>query len=429
MAVILVVGVPTLLAASWVSAQHYAEAWRTPKWVSSETVLLAGSAMLALVCGACLGRGLVRRRPARAGAWPSISPVTEDVLRRAFPVLLWTAFAAYAVWAATLLHRGITPAWLLESARTGGLYEADVRESLQGIAGVTTLTQVGVAAVAVGAILDTRRSSRRICRGLLLLVLIAAARSFLFSERLALIELLVPWVVVRTGAIVGGHRASRRRRRLVQLAPLLAMPLLLVGFAAFELSRSWSVYEPETRQSYSSFATDRLLGYYATSYNNGQALYDRYRWPEKLPYYSVEFFWSFPVVEAYLPFDEVTGGGSANKTVLARFNNPEFNSPNGFLVPAVDFGPLGAAAFLVAVGAVCGASYESFRRSRPVGLLVYPVIFVGLLELPRQLYWTTGRTFPVLVSLTLVLAAVGAAARREAARATTSMRLAAVARG
>ncbi len=409
--------VPTLLVALLTSPETYREAWRTPKWVSMDTVALVGPALAALVLGCVAGGCLVRRGRPGTAPWPTLSPGTEATLRRAFPILIRITFAAYALWGLALLARGITPWGLVDMARSGQIYDSALRDRLRGISGVTTLTQVGVAAVIVGAVLDARQRSRAIRRSLLILLAIAAARSYFLAERLAIIELAVPWLVVR-GAVAAGS-PSRHRRRLVQFAPLLAVPLLFAVFAGFELSRSWSYFSSTSQQSYSSFAVSRLLGYYTTSYNNGQVLYDHYRWDAQLPYYSVEFFWSFPAVQSVVPYERVTAptppaDRPRYEDVLARYANPEFNSPNGLVAPAVDFGPVGGIAFLAVAGVAAGAAYQSFRRSRTIGMLLYPAIFTGLLELPRELYWTLGRNLPVWVALVAVLWAVGRQARDRA---------------
>ena len=85
--------------------------------------------------------------------------------------------------------------------------------------------------------------------------------------------------------------------------------------------------------------------------------------------------------------------------MLTQYGNPEFNNPGGLAVPVIDFGPVGALVFFLIAGVVIGFAYRSWRQGNPVGLLVYPVFFTGLLELPRYLYWTEGRVFPAMVFL------------------------------
>jgi hypothetical protein len=51
-----------------------------------------------------------------------------------------------------------------------------------------------------------------------------------------------------------------------------------------------------------------------------------------------------------------------------------------------------------------------FRRKKLAGLLLYPMLFLGLLELPLALYWSEGRSFPaqfMLVAVAVLLPLVG----------------------
>ena len=56
-------------------------------------------------------------------------------------------------------------------------------------------------------------------------------------------------------------------------------------------------------------------------------------------------------------------------------------------------------ALVLLAGIVVGLAYRSWRAGGAYGLLVYPVLFTGLLELPRYLYWTQGRIVPAMVFL------------------------------
>ena len=53
-------------------------------------------------------------------------------------------------------------------------------------------------------------------------------------------------------------------------------------------------------------------------------------------------------------------------------------------------------------GLVAGLLYQSFRQARPMGLFLYPLVFVGLLELPRYIYWSSGRALYAWVGLVVV---------------------------
>jgi hypothetical protein len=54
------------------------------------------------------------------------------------------------------------------------------------------------------------------------------------------------------------------------------------------------------------------------------------------------------------------------------------------------------------IGVICGVVYQLFRRKQLAGLLLYPIVFLGLLEIPLALYWSEGRSFPALFMLVTV---------------------------
>jgi hypothetical protein len=50
------------------------------------------------------------------------------------------------------------------------------------------------------------------------------------------------------------------------------------------------------------------------------------------------------------------------------------------------------------------------------GVLLYPVLFTGLLEIPRYVYWTEGRVVPAYIALIIVAFLARRAARRGSPR-------------
>ena len=99
--------------------------------------------------------------------------------------------------------------------------------------------------------------------------------------------------------------------------------------------------------------------------------------------------------------------------MLAQYGNPEFNNPGGLAVPAVDFGAVGGVLFFLVAGLVIGFAHRSWRAGNPAGLLLYPVLFTGLLELPRYLYWTQGRVVPAYLVLGITAVLMTRAARLQ----------------
>ena len=55
------------------------------------------------------------------------------------------------------------------------------------------------------------------------------------------------------------------------------------------------------------------------------------------------------------------------------------------------------------IGVIAGLLYRHFCHGRPLGLLVYPVFFVGLVEMPRYVYWGQGRATYAWLAIAVVL--------------------------
>jgi hypothetical protein len=79
--------------------------------------------------------------------------------------------------------------------------------------------------------------------------------------------------------------------------------------------------------------------------------------------------------------------------------NVEFNNADGMLYPLMDYGAAGGLLYWFVIGVIIGAVYHSFRRKEPLGLFLYPMLYLGLIEVPLGLYWAEGRAFPTLCLL------------------------------
>ncbi|MGB5759972.1 MAG: hypothetical protein WBM50_23870 [Acidimicrobiales bacterium] len=406
---LLLVVASTLVAANAVPAAVFERAWRTPKELDDDTTVLLFSIVVGLVVGASVAAMAERDPVGRPGrTWPSTSNETLDLLRKVYPWLLVVTLFGYLTWVANGISRGLTVDDVRAVLATQDNFKLPVKEKLQTLPGITTLTQVAIPAAIVGVVIDLQRPSRLIRWSYRFIVVLAAARALMLAERLAVAEILVPIAVLRAADL--GHRLERRPRLLVSLAPLLGVLVLLVGFAASEYSRSWNWYETNGEQSFLAFSSERLLGYYATSHNNGALLVKYGTGSADVPYYTTSFVWEIPpgsVVAAGLADD----AGDERRSLLREFANPEFNSPSGLASVLADYGRIGGFLFAVGMGLLIGAIHLGFIHGRLLGVLLYPIVFTGLLELPRYLYWFQGRATPAIV-VTLALAGYLAAQAR-----------------
>ena len=134
---------------------------------------------------------------------------------------------------------------------------------------------------------------------LALILFLAFVRSFVATERLAILELIVPLIVVAAFTYVGDPRP--RIRGFVKLAPVILIPAVVAVFAVFEYSRSWVFYKQQSSGSFVDFALERFAGYYATAYNNGQLALDHLPLDGHVPYVSIQALWDAPGISQLQP--------------------------------------------------------------------------------------------------------------------------------
>jgi hypothetical protein len=393
------------LPAYLLPAAFYEEYWRTGKYFE-------GSAFaLTLACAVCFAGGM-QIASLLAGNY---SAASEAGWRDGFPwkpiMLLFNGgffltLAGYAVWTAVAIQRGANLAALKEvvSGKQGAIFLFH-QNYLATVGGVTTFTECGVATVILGCLLGTAWGFRTVRLQLAVLLALAIGRAYLNSERFAIIELVVPFVVCLLGLRYSGTQPQERSltRRLLPFAPFGAVVVLLGIFTLFEYSRSWANYYAQTGQmNLLEFGVTRLLGYYVTSFNNGAFLLSDHVYLGA-PFFTARMLFTFPGVSTFmhgsfphLPFD-------SDETYLFflsnRGVNPEFNSADGVLDPLLDFGIAGGLLYWMFIGMICGCLYKLFLRRRPAGILLYPFLYLGLLESPLALYWSEGKALPVYILL------------------------------
>jgi hypothetical protein len=83
------------------------------------------------------------------------------------------------------------------------------------------------------------------------------------------------------------------------------------------------------------------------------------------------------------------------------------------LFPLMDYGiPAGLIYWLLA-GVVCGILYRLYVADSPAGLLLYPIVFLSVLEVPLALYWGEGRAFPSICFLITAVLLIAYSRRRR----------------
>lgn len=391
----------SLFAAAFYSDADYRALWGMAKALRPDTVVLIASALCVFLLGALLPL-FGRRRPA-AQPWPELPVGAVPLLGAAARWLMGLTLFGYAALLAAAVARGLRPGDIAATIAGRAAASDDLKELFAPVTGITSLTQMGIAYVVVAALLVVSGAVARrpLLIGIGVVVVLAAARAFLASERLALIEVVLPAVAVAAMAAAMGRRPWGRSA--ARVAPVVLLPAAVVLFGVFEHSRSWAFYQRTSGGSFLDFALARFAGYYATAYNNHQLLADHNSGIAQVPFRTLEGLWSAPGVATAGLYEALNGGPPpAVGAVLSQYGNPEFNNPCGICSPLIDYGPFGGLVFVGLAGLVVGLAYWAFANAAPVGLLVYPPLFTGVLELPRYLYWTQGRLLPALTLLAVL---------------------------
>ncbi|MFN7919151.1 MAG: hypothetical protein U0Q16_03590 [Bryobacteraceae bacterium] len=395
-------------------ASSFETHWKTWKFFDTPHLALVALSILTFLIGLAASRRFVAgdSGPAASAAFDRAAAQTL------IGIGAWLTLAGYAIWLAAAISRGMTLNDVLGVFRGDKMAAYDMKEIyLVTVSGLSTLTQFGVAAVVLASVSATSIGWRRVALPVAAIAGFAAVRSVLNSERLAMVELVVP------GAIglfltLPPKWLTGRRITFLRIAPAVAPVLLLAFFTGSEYFRSWKNYYAAQGGSLVEFGATRLSGYYLTSINNSAYLIDRIGKPLGIPYFTASFLYRFPGLsdlakEAFLPIPAFAGSELTPDEMLANGANPEFNNPGGLLAPYMDFGLWLGAFYWLGAGVLSGILFRLALARHPVGLCLYPVLYLSLLEAPRILYWSEGKFIPPLAML---LGAAWWLSRRQAGR-------------
>ncbi len=392
-----------------IRAEAYVAQWKTWKHFDEASLALALGAVALFSLGAMLAPR------SRCAAWPKDNPA---VLRRVFWIAAGLSVFGYLAWFGVAFLRGLRPYHIISLATGQNALNDDVKEIYMGtVSGITTFTQLGMAAVVLACLCASVSGWKGLRWPLAMLFTLAILRSLLNSERLAVIELAVPGVLA---AAALWRPASPHWRRAVFIAPVVGVMGLFTFFTGSEYLRSWKGFYAQQQDSLLEFSAIRLSGYYVTALNNGACLARLTPDGYEKPYFTLGFAWKLPVVKAGVrdlaaaPAVDTMEGYSY---VMGGLTNLEFNNPSGLFLPMIDFGPLPGLAYWLAAGLFCGWLHGLYRNGHIAGLCLYPMVAVGLLEAGRVLYWSEPRAFPSLVWLAVAAIVMTRLGRRNASRA------------
>jgi hypothetical protein len=400
-------GVPTIIVgvtAYSLGPGDYLHFWRTAKYFDFSCFDLLGAIVFTFVCGCLLGaarRGERDRVPATDWAldvrWQSV--------RLLFNLSFVLSVLAYAIWFGVGIKNGLDLSMIVGILR--GASDANYflrQEYLATIPGITTAVQLGITVIVLGVPLGVATGWRTVRWQCATVIVLGLIRAFLNSERLAIIELLVPFAV---SLIWVQPATSRLLRLLTRSAPIIAGMFLYCFFGAAEYFRSWSALYARSESSFWGFVAVRLMGYYTAALNNGALLWRvNGPLPLHLPPITLQFLWRFPIIKDLLPvlFPSLRAyvgdmAGTRYIDLLSANANPELNNPSGVFSPLIDYGLTGGLLYWLICGLICGYLYKEFRLRSVVGIFLYPALYISLIEATRVLYWADGRFFPAMFLL------------------------------
>jgi hypothetical protein len=355
-------------------------------------------ACLAVGCGVYVGM--------HTGARPSrLTPRIRRALLPWFYASCLLTLFGYAAWTVSGVRNGLSIE-LIRSLLDGSDPESspDLKfDVLVTIPGITTCTQFGLLAVQLGMVLSGRKN-RTVGLLTAAIVLLAGLRMFMFSERLALIEVVVAMALAWLRIRVLGRKGTRRWQFALSVLPIAGFAAVLVLFGTAEFFRSWKYYQNEM-DSLVDFTLMRFFGYYSTSHNNGAMAWQMDH-NLSVPFHTMQWYWNFPLLgKTPLSYQSVTGVDPVWEytRLLNRYGNAEFNNEGGLFAPTLDFGVLGGLAFWLGFGFLAGRLYTSYLAGALAGLLLYPFFVICILEVPRFVYLCTVRPFAPLVMTMLIL--------------------------
>lgn len=313
----------------------------------------------------------------------SIAP--QPMLLAAFGFVI---IAAYVVWFyPALLH---------------GKFAAD-RRAMNMTPGITSFTQLGVpftASYLAACLLERQRFSWVIRAQFWLILFLTLARVQLWSERLAIIEVVVPLAVL----LLTHHTPRTAFGRFSYgvagaLGPFLGIPMLLGVFTLTEYFRSWTVYSQTQNIGLLDFMISRITTYYFTALNNGAGMLatQEGRWPTFDFYNIMTWLYNLPLGIGATMQALLLRRGPPGVEFLVRWADVEFNNLSGLFPIVYDVGYLAAALYFCVLGFVAGTIYRSMVNGRALGVLFYGPMYVACLEVMRISYLNGSRAVLVIV--------------------------------
>lgn len=357
--------------------------YAAPVFITDLDLIFAVVAIAALCVGTVLGaRSWRGDMPARAAASPDC---------RGLDLLFWTTLFAYAYWFGPIAIG--SPAFFLKALQGDAMAVAGIRDVAETTPGITTLTQFGAAYASIymisyGTGNDSLRRRHHFYAAAILLL--GALRALVWSERIALFELLAVMAIVACR-----HRPPRSALLRVPLflGPYFAALSVPIMFIIFEMRRSWATTYHRLYDSVVQFGLDRIDIYYFSALNNGAGFFHIGQGPNFAGYFTLEWLYKMPVIGDLMLDLSPNTAFRDYAFFLSRNADMEFNNIAGLFSVFLDWGYVGGSFWLFATGLLLGLSYRRFVEGAGVLQYLYPFGIYFLFELPRIYYIGGSRVF------------------------------------
>lgn len=259
------------------------------------------------------------------------------------------------------------------------------------ISGITTFTEIGIVTAPYGMYLFKKTKNKKIYLSLIIILCLNTIRSFIFAERIAILEVLLPMLIIWLSFYNGKYNKS------FKFVPIFSILFLFVFFGIFEYFRSWMYYRNVYDGTFIQFVIDRvIIGYYSISINN-ECLFLNKSVCCYFPSRILEWLWMLP---GFSGFSE-NFTSKMNYDLLADYANPEFNNIGGLLACYSDLGFLGVVPQFI-FGYYVYKSYIGYLNGHYLYSLVFSISVYAILELPRYFFWGSKRAFFVFVGLFII---------------------------
>jgi len=256
---------------------------------------------------------------------------------------------------------------------------------MKTLPGITTLTQVSVMAIPFMVCFYRLEIIDKIL--VIIIVIFAMIRSFVYSERLALLEIIIPM----------GYVFLLKKNVTLKMFVKYFLVTLVGIIAFFVINEAFRSFRYKNVESIWMEGIIRLLGYFLTALNNSILYISEYSF-EMPTYHTFQMIWKFPLFD-HLYYKVWKTIIPNTPVILYREGlNPEFNNINIIGTMVSDWGFLGAFLIINTIGIISGIIYRLSSKSR-FFLAIYSLWFVGLLEFMRISYFFDTRLFPAYLFL------------------------------